>query len=68
MKEITLGGTAKDKLTFSSSDKNLTATFNETTKTIIYEVNVSNLIGDINKSSTKITNVDRNKFEGINFY
>ena len=68
MKEITLGGTAKDKLTFSSSDKNLTATLNETTKTISYGVNVSNLIGDINKSSTKITNVDWNKFEGINFY
>ena len=68
MKEITLGGTAKDKLTFSSSDKNLTATFNETTKTISYGINVANLIGDINKSSTKITNVDWNKFEGINFY
>lgn len=68
MKEITLGGAAKDKLTFSSSDKNLTATFNETTKTISYGVNVLNLIGDINKSSTKITNVDWNKFEGINFY
>ncbi|WP_276875039.1 YadA C-terminal domain-containing protein [Dialister micraerophilus] len=57
-KEITLGGTAKDKLTFASADKNLTATFNETTKTISYGVNVANLIGDINKSDTKITNVD----------
>uniref|UniRef100_UPI0023F09129 YadA C-terminal domain-containing protein n=1 Tax=Dialister micraerophilus TaxID=309120 RepID=UPI0023F09129 len=57
-KEITLGGTTKDKLTFASADKNLTATFNETNKTISYGVNVANLIGDINKSSTKITNVD----------
>ena len=57
-KEITLGGTTKDKLTFASSDSNLTATFNETTKTISYGVNVANLIGDINKSDTKITNVD----------
>ena len=57
-KEITLGGTTKDKLTFASADKNLTATFNETNKTISYGVNVANLIGDINKSDTKITNVD----------
>ncbi|WP_276946182.1 YadA C-terminal domain-containing protein, partial [Dialister micraerophilus] len=67
-KEIILGGTTKDKLTFASADSNLTATFNDTTKTISYGVNVANLIGDINKSGTKITNVDWNKFEGINFY
>ena len=57
-KEITLGGATKDTLTFASADTNLTATFNETTKTISYGVNVANLIGDINKSDTKITNVD----------
>ena len=67
-KEIALGGTTKDTLTFASADKNLTATFNETNKTVSYGVNVANLIGDINKSGTKITNVDWSKFEGINFY